>query len=174
MAVRTASAQFGISRRTLRNHITSGSTVKEIGRTSTLTLDQENDLRDRIIRLADIGMPVTFKSLRRSVFAYTEKMVIPHKFDRGRTMAGRKWVRLFLKRHPDINRRKAQHMNAARAAKLNRFIVNDYFQKLRDVMTESGVINNPQCIFNMDEKGCQLNLHKQQVVLAKRALNEYT
>ncbi|XP_030764873.1 uncharacterized protein LOC115889097 [Sitophilus oryzae] len=95
-------------------------------------------------------------------------MGIPHKFDRGRAMADRKWVRLFLKRHPDISRRKAQHMNVAGAAKLNRFIVNDYFQKLRDVMTESGVINNPQCIFNMDEKGCQLNLHKQQVVLAKK------
>lgn len=44
MAVMTASAQFGIPRRTLRNHITSGSTVKKVDRTCTLNLDQENDL----------------------------------------------------------------------------------------------------------------------------------
>lgn len=168
MAVRTASAVFGIPRRTLRNHMSSGSTAKKIGRPCMLTVDQEKDLRDRIVRLADIGMPVTYKGLRRSVFAYVEKMGLPNNFARDRGLAGRKWVRLFLKRHPDISRRKAQHMNAARAAKLNRFIVKDYFEKLRDVMIESAVIDKPQCIFNMDEKGCRLNLHKQQMVLAKK------
>lgn len=168
MAVRTASSRFGIPRRTLRNHINSGSTTKKIGRPCMLTVEQENDLRDRIAKLADIGMPVTYKGLRRSVFAYVQKMGISHNFSRDRALAGRKWVRLFLKRHPDISMRKAQHMNAARAAKLNRFIVQDYFKKLRDVMIKSAITDKPQSIFNMDEKGCRLNLHKQQVVLAKK------
>lgn len=168
MAVRAASSMYGIPRRTLRNHLSTGKTSKNIGRPCMLTVNQENDLRDRIIRLADVGMPITYKGLRRSVYSYVEKMQIPNNFPEEKALAGRKWVRLFLKRHPEITRRKAQHMNAARAAKLNKYIVNDYFQKLKNVMTESGVTDKPQCIFNIDEKGCRLNLHKQQTVLAKK------
>nr|CAI5838934.1 unnamed protein product [Callosobruchus analis] len=168
MAVRAASNEFGIPRRTLRNHVSSGSATKRIGRPCILTEEQELDLESRIVRLADVGMPITLKCLRRSVYKYVEIMKIPHNFPSLTALAGRKWVKLFLKRHPNISRRKAQHMNVARARKLNMFIVADYFKKLKDVMVDTGVMGKPQCIFNIDEKGCQLNVHKQQTVLARK------
>lgn len=43
--------------------------------------------------------------------------------------AGRKWMDFFDKRHPDVAKRKAQSLNQTRVKKLNRFVVNDYFQK---------------------------------------------
>ena len=35
-------------------------------------------------------------------------------------------------------------------------------------MEELGVTNKPECIYNVDEKGCRLCLHKQPLVLRKK------
>jgi hypothetical protein len=53
-------------------------------------------------------------------------------------------------------------MNPARAQKLNRFIVNDYFTKLEKIVADYQLFDKPDKIFSMDEKGCQLSLHNQQ------------
>uniref|UniRef100_V5G523 DDE-1 domain-containing protein n=1 Tax=Anoplophora glabripennis TaxID=217634 RepID=V5G523_ANOGL len=59
-------------------------------------------------------------------------------------------------------------MNPARAQKLNRFIVNDHFTKLKEILLEMDPMDSPERIFNVDEKGCRLSLHHQQSVLAKK------
>lgn len=170
LSVRAASRAYNIPRRTLRNHIKVGSAEKKIGRGTYLTKDEEQDLCARIKRLAKIGMPLTGKVLRKSVFTYCEKRGIDHPFKKEKKMAGRKWLKLFLNRHPDISKRKAQPLNAARAAKLNKFIVNDHFEKLRNLYEELDLHNNPQLVYNLDEKGCQLKLHKSPEVLAEKGV----
>jgi hypothetical protein len=35
-------------------------------------------------------------------------------------------------------------------------------------MEEMGVMNKPECFYNVKEKGCRLCLHKQPLVLTKR------
>lgn len=156
-----ASILSGIPRRTLRNHIKTKSTKKEIGRKSILTADQEKDLVARIIRYAETGLPLTPLSVRRVVYQYCEQFNIPHLFNTQKKCAGnrsfnkcflinvlfihfcynyslfkylgRSWYRNFMRRNPNLRKRKAQNMNMARAQKLNRFIVNDYFEKLKEV-----------------------------------------
>ena len=59
-------------------------------------------------------------------------------------------------------------MNPGRAIKLNKRIVEDYFDKLKVVMESNDFFSKPPCIYNMDEKGCRLTLHHQQSVLAQR------
>lgn len=49
---------------------------------------------------------------------------------------------MLLRRHPVC------------ALLLNKFIVDHYFDTLRQVMTEIGVMDKPHLIFNMYEKGC--------------------
>lgn len=169
MAVRRAADVYSIPRRTLRNHIKTGVEMKKMGRNSILTSAQENELCNRIFRLASIGYPLTGKLIRRSVFVFCQENNINNPFPEGKGMAGKKWLNLFRKRHPNLTKRKAQHMNQARAAKLNKFIVTDHFDKLRSIMTEMNILANPHLIYNMDEKGCQLSLHKQPMVFAKKA-----
>jgi hypothetical protein len=164
---REAAAQFKISRRTLRNHIKSGSAVKQMGRNSVLTVEQERDLVQRIIRFNDVGMPLSTSMLRSYVYQFCEKNEISTPFNAQKGMAGKDWLKAFLKRNRDIAQRRAQHMNPARAQKLNRFIVSDYFNKLEKVLTEMELFDKPDRIFNIDEKGCQLAVHHQQKVLAK-------
>ena len=66
-AVRRAAATFGIPRRTLRNHIASNSFTKVTGRNPVLSLEQELELCKRIHSLANVGMPVTPKFIKRTV-----------------------------------------------------------------------------------------------------------
>jgi hypothetical protein len=57
--------------------------------------------------------------------------------------------------------RKAQNLNPGIAQNLNCFIVNDFFAKLMMTMEELGVMNKPKGIYNVDESGYSLCLHKQ-------------
>lgn len=124
----------GIPRRTLRNHLKSGNTERKLGRKKFLTADQENELENRIIRLSEVGVPLTPKQLRRCVYNFTKANSIENKFNVQKEMAGKDWFQRFLKRHPALSKRKAQSMNPARAQKLNPVIVKDYFTKLGNIM----------------------------------------
>lgn len=168
MSVQKASELHNIPRRTLRDHISSGSRVRKLGRNPYLTQEMEDDLCARIFRLSEIGMPITGKFLRVSVFNFCLLNNIVHPFDVSKRSAGRKWLRLFLQRHPEVRARKAQHMNPGRAMKLNKFIVDDHFSKLRNVLMEKDFMTKTERIYNIDEKGCRLTVHHQQTVLARR------
>ncbi|GFN87778.1 tigger transposable element-derived protein 1-like [Plakobranchus ocellatus] len=95
---------------------------------------------------------------------YFEKNNRQHPFTSN--LAGEKWFRLFLNRHPQLRHRKAQAMNPARAQKLNRFIVNDHFTKLEQAIIDLDLFDKPDRILNLGEKGCHLSLHHQQRVIA--------
>ncbi|XP_072381359.1 uncharacterized protein [Diabrotica undecimpunctata] len=168
MSVNQASNDFRIPRRTLRNHLTTGISTRKLGRNTILSSGQETELCSRIFRLPDIGMPFTSKIIGRSVFSFCKENNVPHTFNPMKQKAGRKWLRLFLGRHPDMARRKKQNINPARASKLNKVIVTDYFEKLKLVMEELDVAGKPQTIYNIDEKGCRFTLHHQQEVFAKK------
>jgi hypothetical protein len=59
-----------------------------------------------------------------------------------------------------IASRRVQILNPGRAQKLNHFIVNDHFAKLEITMEELVVMNKPEFMYNVNEKGCSLCLHK--------------
>lgn len=164
----TASERFQIPRRTLRNHLASGSLKKSLGRRSILDPEQEQDLVKRIIRFSEIGLPIVPRILRRLVYQFCETNGIKNNFNQTSKLAGKDWFNSFLNRNPTISRRKAQFMNPARAQKLNKFIVDDHFTKLREIYDNLDLINHPERVYNMDEKGCRLTIHHQQTILAKK------
>lgn len=166
---REVSTRFGIPRRTLRRYIRDGgASIKRLGRPSILSPEQERDFVQRIIRYSEIGLPLTSNLVRHQAYRYCNRFKIANNFSKKNEMAGKDWLLLFMRRHPEISRRKAQSMNPARAQKMNKPIVADYFQKLGQVLDELNLKNKPQCIYNMDEKGCRLTIHHQQTVLALR------
>ncbi|XP_063633730.1 uncharacterized protein LOC134804559 [Cydia splendana] len=163
-----AAARYGVPRRTIRNHLKSGNLKKTLGRKTILNNDQETDLVNRIIRFADIGLPVTTRILRRLVYKFCEVNDIKHSFNKNMRLAGKDWYKAFMKRHPEISKRKAQFMNPARAQKLNKFIVDDHFERINEIYNQLDLKDHPERIYNMDEKGCRLTIHHQQAVLAKK------
>lgn len=165
---RKAATTYGIPRRTLRNHLKSGKTTKKYGRSSILSTTQENELVTRIKRLAQIGLPLSTKIIRKQAFVFCKVNNIPNCFNDVKSIAGKKWLSLFLKRHPDISLRKAQFMNPARAQKMNKHIVEQHFTEIKRLFDELDIPNHPERLYNMDEKGCRLTLHHQQRVLAAK------
>ena len=81
---------------------------------------------------------------------------------------GKDWFYGFMARHPEISRRTPQALNEARAQKLNKPLITDYFDKLKDLLLELDIIDKPERIFNMDEKGIRMCQHKKNKVLAKK------
>ncbi|KAJ8882042.1 hypothetical protein PR048_018530, partial [Dryococelus australis] len=112
---------------------------KKICRGSLLAPEQ-SELCSRISCLADVGMLLTSKVLTYSVYTFFK----PN----------------HIRCHPDVTQRRCQIVNLERAAELNKYIVDDYFQTLRTVLYELDLMDKSERIFNMKEKGVQLNLHK--------------
>jgi len=142
-----------------------------MGRKIVLSPQQEKELSKRNIRLALTGYPITSKILRMCVFTYCEKNNIPNPFVKETEMAGSTWVEGFLRCNPITASRKAQNLNPGRAQKFKCFIVNDYFEKLKITMEELGIMNKPECIYNVNEKGYRSCLHKKPLVLRQKAEN---
>lgn len=168
LSQRAAAAKFNIPRRTLRNHLKTGSSIKKIGRSCVLTRSMEKDLVSRIKKFADIGMPMTPKVIRKQAYVFCQENGIKHTFNDRKGSAGRVWLSKFLKRNPDISKRKAQMMNPARAQKLNHQIVTKHFTSVKELYNELDIPRHPERLYNVDEKGCRLTLHHQQTVLAEK------
>ena len=106
-----------------------------------------------------------------AVFKFSEENDIKHPFNQQAKTTGKHWFRMFLKRHSEIYvikhtqsmhiayflSRKAQFINPARAEKLNKFIVDDHFQRLNEVYDKLDLKTRPDKIYNMDEKDCRSN-----------------
>jgi hypothetical protein len=95
------------------------------------------------------------------VFTHCENNNIPNLFVKEKGMAGCAGVLDFLHYNPVTASRKVQNLNPGGAQNLNCFVVNDYFAKLKITMEELGVMNKPECIYSVNEKGCSLCLYKQ-------------
>lgn len=168
VSVRKAASDHQIPRRTLRNHLKTGVKERCIGRPTILSAEQENELAERIKRFSEVGFPLTKKMIQSYAFEYCKKNKLDNNFNERSELAGKFWFEGFMRRNPTLTRRTSQILNKARAEKVNPVIVKDHFDKLEKIMTELQLFGKPEKIFNMDEKGCRMTLHKNQSVIAQK------
>ncbi|KAG6441727.1 hypothetical protein O3G_MSEX001987 [Manduca sexta] len=102
MSQNSAAKYHNIPRKTLWNHLISGSTVKKIGRKPVLNRKQENQLVSRLTDKNKISK-LTSKLIRREAFVFCEERRLKHNFNRKTGLAGKDWLRPFLERHPEIS-----------------------------------------------------------------------
>lgn len=165
-----ASKLFKIPRRTLSRYVDNKQTNKSpMGRKPILNDDQEKGLSRRIVRLAEIGYPLTSKTIRRCVFNYCKENNIENNFSTMSNMVGHCWLQGFLKRNNKIKSRRTQSINPARAQKLNKCIVEDYFETLKRIFIDLDLMDKSERIYNVDDKCFILSFAHQQSVLAKGA-----
>lgn len=82
-----------------------------------------------IVRLTDVGFSITpFKFSRKAEkFQFGVENGIKLEINEIKGTSGRAWLRGFLQRHPNISKRKVQHLKEARSQKFNRVIVRRLF-----------------------------------------------
>lgn len=126
--------------------------MSQLGSLKTvLSSNQEEELVLHIIRMGKCGFGLNHKEIRQLAFQIAEKYKLDHPFDRKLEMAGADWLRLFLRRHPELSLRKTENTSLARLQGFNRETVNEFFILLEKVMTD--VNYAPDQIWNVDETG---------------------
>ncbi|CAG4974236.1 unnamed protein product [Colias eurytheme] len=76
-----AAERYKIPRRTIRNHLQSGSLEKSLGRKGILNDEEEAQHVQMIIWYSEMGLPVTPRILRRLVYKYCEQNNTKHNFN---------------------------------------------------------------------------------------------
>lgn len=112
-------------------------------------------LEEWVLSSARKGIPARREKLVRSVVDLFLLGPAPNLFKHGRP--GRKWMELFLKRHPKISERVPESINKARAMVTPEKIRN-FFRYVMEHLEEEGtldILEDPSRIFNADESGYQ-------------------
>ena len=84
-----------------------------------------------------------------------------------------KWMRAFLKRHPDISLRKPHPLERERLS-LSREQISHYFKLLSDTLDQLDIKDDPTRIFNLDETGFSgKEFGREKVLVAKGTKHPY-
>ncbi|KAF9411049.1 hypothetical protein HW555_010051 [Spodoptera exigua] len=168
MSVYRAAVIYGIPRKTLeRRYKTNNDKKGPMGPTSMLGDQNEKKLADHIKTMQGTGFPLTIRDVRVIAFQFAEQLNIKHKFNKSEEKAGYDWLQMFLRRHPDIVLRKSEGVSIARCQGMNRNEVSAYFDLLEKNLIDNDLMTKPNCVFNMDESGLQLNNRPGHVLAAK-------
>ncbi|XP_055708676.1 uncharacterized protein LOC129804917 [Phlebotomus papatasi] len=145
-----ASKTFNVPRTTLHNKLT-GKYPEECpnGRPTILSKEQEKELVKWILGCADGWHPIGKEQVLDSVKLICEVYKIPNHFTAGRP--GDVWFRNFLKRHPELSKRKPKSFSLERAT-VTAEDLTEWFQNCLGYFTEHNLLSiSPDRVFNCDE-----------------------
>lgn len=172
MGVNAAAKAFGIPKTTLKRRLKSQSFNKgSMGKNSLLGIENEKKIVGHIKKLQSRGFTPTRDSVRSMAYYLAESLQLKHNFNHETKQAGYDWLSSFLVRNPELSIRQSEGVSIARAKGLNKIAVKEYFDLLKNVLEENGLIDKPGNIFNMDETGLQLNNKPGKVVALKGSKN---
>lgn len=79
-------------------------------------------------RITFFGLTVT--DLRRLAYQLAEKYKLPHRFNRKKEIAGKKWYYKFMKDNPCLSLRTPEATSMARARGFNKESVYEFFDNM--------------------------------------------
>ena len=92
--------------------------------------EDEKELATRIQEFQMCGFPLTRGRVRQLAYQFAHTNGLKG-FSDNLQMAGKKWVRKFLNRHPNIVVKTAKNLSVARAMGANPTVVANWFKKLK-------------------------------------------
>lgn len=125
--------------RTMDTH----ATLERVGAPRSFDDDMEAQLADHVLYMADCGYAYTKKRLRQFVTHIVAETGL-----KDLRAGGKKWLKGFLKRHPEISDVRPKGSNGARASKFNRVTVNSWFSVFEPVFAQY----TPAQTYNADDK----------------------
>jgi len=137
---------WGVARGTLISRLQTKdthATLERVGAPRTFDDDIEDQLASHVLYMADCGYAYTKKRLRQFVTHIVSDTCLT-----GLRAGGKKWLRGFLKRHPEISAIRPKGSNGARASKFNRITINSWFSVFKPVFAQY----TPAQTYNADDK----------------------
>ena len=132
--------------------------------------EDETSLASTIKKFQLSGFPLTIGRVCQLAYQYAKVNSILG-FSDERQTAGRKWLRGFLLRHPDITLKKAHNLSIARAMGVNPTVIGNWFKLLKKVEDKAEIIS-PDQIWSGDETGIQ-NVPKEVKVLGMKNIRTF-
>lgn len=173
-SIRSVARSLEMHEATLRKRLKKPAPATSLGRyTTTFTKAMEAELCDYIKNIDNMFYGLTTKSLREIAYNFAEKNNLSHRFNKEEKLAGKEWLRGFLKRHPELSLRRPTSTSVARAIGFNKPQCERYFNNLSQLLLTHNF--PPQSIFNMDETGISTVPNKPPKVLStkgKRCVNK--
>ena len=116
------------------------------------------------------GFPLTITRVCKLAFQFAYVNDIPG-FSEKTGMAGRKWLKGFLKRHPQITLKTAKNLSIARAMGANETVISNWFKLLRELKDKFHIVS-PYQVWSGDETGVQ-NVPKEVKVLGCKNIRTF-
>ena len=149
MSISKTSLMYGIPRTTLNDHILGKvHPGAKAGAPTLLSSREEQELVDFLCKSADIGYAKT----RQEVLEIVSQMV-----DSERTVSNGWWSKFIMRNHDLLSLRAPSILSISRKCASSEVSLNNYFDILEQTLDESGLIEYPSLIFNMDESGFPLD-----------------
>lgn len=168
MGLRAAAKRHGVPVGTLHRYMKaenpSSKMLVKMGRKPTLGDEIENELVKYCLHMESIYFGLTRSDIRAMAYQLAVKNNLVNKFSKEKSVAGRYWLKGFLKRHSELSFRRPTGTSVARAKGFNKESVGDFFKILGDVLQEHKFL--PHRIFNVDETGFSVVPSKHPQVLA--------
>lgn len=167
MPIKTAARQFGVPQTTLRDRVLDRidpDTVSS-GPQALFSQEEEAVFVDHIKAMAELGYGYS----RTEVTAQASNFaVFLGKRDKEHPLSDR-WFRGFMDRWPELKVLKPRPLSNYRAQATSEETVSSYFSRLKSILEQNGLMDRPELIYNVDEKGVQTEHSPPYVVCAGRS-----
>ena len=161
--------QYNIAKPTLRRHFKGLNKNVKFGRPKGLTENMEKELVKHVLNLETSFFGLTATDLRRLAYQLAEKYKIPHRFNREKEIAGKKWYYKFMKDNPCLSLRTPEATSMARARDFNKECIYGFFDKYEAILDEYKFTANQ--IYNVDETGLS-TVHKPSKIIAQKGKHQ--
>ena len=166
--------EFKIPKTVLQEHAAhekNGVEIKQRGRKGVLAPDEELKQKNCIVMLAWLGFAPTLSDIREIVTDYVninkkEKAQKTFHYKNLKGSPGKDWTSLFMKRQ-NLSLKNAKLSKPCQNATKNPFIINHWFDILKETIENLGLKECPDLIWNVDESGVPHEPKKCKVVSLK-------
>jgi hypothetical protein len=147
--IREAARSCGVPFSTLQERLKNKNRDSpQLGRNPVFTREQEDEMASQVKFLGKIFYGCTSLQIRKMAYEYAVKNNIKHNFNETLGLAGKDWLKGFIKRN-HLSIRKAQGMSLNRATAFNKNEVGIFFKLLIELMDKYKFL--PRNIWNVDE-----------------------
>ena len=134
-----------------------------MGSSPFFSTTDEECLVKHIVKMASFGYGLT----RAQVLQLALEYAIFSKRRTSERPLTPNWFYGFVKRWPEINVLKPSGLESCKAKSLNSEVVERYYSELYNVLVEYNLLNSPEKIWNIDEKGISQQHVPPKVVCGK-------
>ncbi|XP_069670121.1 jerky protein homolog-like [Periplaneta americana] len=164
-----ASRIFGVPQTTLERYVKNEKRPEEIfkeklGRKPVFDPEMEDELARHCLTMEERFFGLSRRDVCQLAFQLAKQNDLPNPFSKGMEQAGKKWLKNFLRRNPQLSVRTPQGQSFARVKGFTPDAVGKFFDVFEPAMN---TINyNPSRLFNCDETGITVVQHKHTKVVS--------